>query len=42
MERNHTTTMSQQEQESDDLEEYRERAREIIERERDILDALAD
>lgn len=42
MERNHTTTMSQPEQESDDLEEYRKRAREIIERERDILDALAD
>lgn len=26
----------------DDLGEYRERAREIIERERDILDRLAD
>ena len=37
-----TTHMSQPEQESDDLEEYRERAREIIERERDILDRLAD
>ena len=36
-----TTPMSQQEQESDDLEEYRERAREIIDRERDILDRLA-
>lgn len=35
------TPMSQQEQESDDLEEYRERAREIIERERNILDRLA-
>lgn len=42
MEKNHTTTMSQPEQESDDLEEYRERARETIEREKDVLDALAD
>ena len=39
----HTTTMSQPEQESDDdLEEYRERARETIGREKDVLDALAD
>lgn len=30
------------EQESDDLEGYRERARRIIEQERDILDRLAD
>lgn len=37
-----STTMSQQEHESDDLEEYRERARETIDRERDILDRLAD
>ena len=36
-----TTPMSQPEQESDDLEEYRERAREIIEREKSILDRLA-
>ena len=43
MEKDHTTTMSQPEQESDgDLEEYRERARAIIEREKDVLDALAD
>ena len=43
MERDHTTTMSQPEQESDDdLEEYRERARETIGREKDVLDALAD
>ena len=35
--------MSQPDQESDDdLEEYRERAREIIEREKDVLDALAN
>ena len=34
--------MSKPEQESDDLEEYRERARKIIEQERDILDRLAD
>ncbi len=42
MEKNHTTTMSKPEQESDDLEEYRERARETIKREKDVLDALAD
>ena len=42
MTKHETTHMSQSEQESDDLEEYRERAREIIERERDILDRLAD
>jgi hypothetical protein len=41
MERNYTTNMSQPDQESDDLEEYRERAREIIQREKSILDRLA-
>lgn len=34
--------MSQPEQESDDREEFRERVDRIIERERDILDRLAD
>lgn len=34
--------MSHPEQESDDLEAFRERVGKIIERERDILDALAD
>lgn len=42
MDNNDTTHMSQQEQESDGLEDYRERARETIERERGILDRLAD
>lgn len=42
MNKNDTHHMSQPEQESEDLDEYRERAREIIERERDILDRLAD
>ena len=36
------STMSQPEQESDDREEFRERVDRIIERERDILDRLAD
>ena len=34
--------MSHPEQESDQLEEYRERAREIIGQESNILDRLAD
>lgn len=34
--------MSQPEQESDDLEAFRERVDKIIERERGVLDALAD
>ena len=42
MAKHDTTHMSKPEQESDDLEEYRERARKIIEQERDILDRLAD
>ncbi len=37
-----TTTMSQPEQESDGREGFRERVDRIIERERDILDRLAD
>ena len=42
MAEHNTTHMSHPEQESDDLEEYRERAREIIDQERDILGRLAD
>ena len=42
MTKHNTIHMSQPEQEADDLEEYRERARKIIEQERDILDRLAD
>lgn len=34
--------MSKTEPESDDLDEYRERVDAIIDRERDILDALAE
>ena len=42
MEKNEIPYMSQPEQESDDLDEFRERIDRIIERERDVLDALAD
>ena len=34
--------MSQEQHEQDDLEEHRERVREIIDEDRDLLDALAD
>jgi hypothetical protein len=44
MNKNDTTTMSkpEQEQEPDEPDEFRERIDRIIERERDILDRLAD
>lgn len=37
-----SSDMSKTESEPDDLDEYRERVDAIIERERDILDALAE
>lgn len=40
MEKNNSLPMSQPEQESDDLKAFRERVGTIIERKRDVLDAL--
>lgn len=41
MEKHDSYPMSQPEQEADDPEDFRDRVGKIIERERDVLDALA-